>query len=34
MKRSSSGIDRWFRKPLNPEQLLCELRQDLEKGSV
>jgi len=31
MKRSSSGIDRWFRKPLNPEQLLRELKCDLQR---
>jgi len=26
------GIDRWFRKPLNPEQLLRELKRELGNG--
>lgn len=33
LSEGPNGIDRWFRKPLNPEQLLQEMKRDLEKGA-
>ncbi len=32
LSEGPDGIDRWFRKPLNPEQLLRELKRDADKG--
>jgi hypothetical protein len=33
-RRGCSGIDRWFRKPINPEVLLIELKQNLNPQAV
>ena len=29
-----SGVDRWFRKPLNPQDLVKELQQDLQQEAI
>ncbi len=33
VENGPQGIDRWFRKPLNPETLLRELRENLSPGA-